>query len=311
MKQLFADRERITAIASTLVAIAILAAGVTAEQSRRPQTTSLDQLESDLRFQLHAGFRHDDHERLARLEQVEQVLDVWRQSTRTEADGRLLADWLLQATICSMPTSHNPLPAAPMFGKAETKNLPVVSDVPFTPPSLTHVPLHAVARNGYPSQAATAPMVDEQPTDRDIRLAELQTPLFTDEKATINLTELAARIAGYHDSLDRIENALVTFDGSDLGVLIDSIEQLDEMIRDFRFVKLYYGALSDDERNVVRPPRPMTVTLVTIERQLTRREQNSSRDFLGDFDLPDRERPDRERVDELRKQLASISNRVE
>ena len=49
--------ERVTAVLSTLVAIAILGAAVTAQQSRTPQADRLASLESDLRFQLDLAYR--------------------------------------------------------------------------------------------------------------------------------------------------------------------------------------------------------------------------------------------------------------
>ena len=55
--------ERATAVVSTIVAIAILGAVVTAQQARAPQAGGerggLASLESDLRFQLDLAFRTD------------------------------------------------------------------------------------------------------------------------------------------------------------------------------------------------------------------------------------------------------------
>ncbi len=109
--------ERITAIISTVVAVIILAAGVTAHQSHHAPVDDLVQLESDLRFQLEAGYRHDTDERATRLAQLEEVFQAWQQSPRLPADQELVATWLLEATIRSMPGSSEPMPTIPQFGQ--------------------------------------------------------------------------------------------------------------------------------------------------------------------------------------------------
>ena len=50
-------RHRLTAILSTLVAVAIVAGGGIAQNQEESSPESLERLESDLRFQIESGFR--------------------------------------------------------------------------------------------------------------------------------------------------------------------------------------------------------------------------------------------------------------
>ena len=131
MDQSTKTSERITAIISTVVAVALLAAGVTAQQTHNTRTDELAYLESDLRFQLQSAFRLTPKEGQQRLQQVNEVLAAWQQSRQTADDRQLLADWMLEATIRSMPGSMEPLPPAPPFGGNNTVAKPI------TPPLAT------------------------------------------------------------------------------------------------------------------------------------------------------------------------------
>jgi hypothetical protein len=121
----------------------------------------------------------------------------------------------------------------------------------------------------------------------------------------INLNELAARVAGYHKGLQRVETTLLTLDKPDLTVIARQIHLLDEMTKDFHFVSLYYEALSEREKQGVLQPRSMTATLEEIERLLKRSESEESGDFLDEFDAQKQTR-----ITRLRRQIQNIADRV-
>ncbi len=317
--QFSTDRsERITAIISTVVAVVILAGGVTAYQSHHVPVDDVVQLESDLRFQLEVGFRHDVQERAARLVLLERAGQAWQLSARTTTDHEQLAHWLLEATIRSMPGSIEPLPAIPRFGEQPLQ--------PATEPSTDALdgPFVEQDRLGssspLPTQNSLTSNVDHPtaaPTlftgdfeSDNFFVGETQRPtvaLATAAKPVrINLTELAARIAGYHEGLDEVETMLLSLDAADLPALGLQIRQLDEMTRDFQFVKMYYTALTDAERRAVVKPRTMTTTLAVLERQIDRSQAAPTGDFLDEFDAGNQAQ-----IVELRQQLTEVANRVE
>ena len=305
--------ERITAIISTVVAVIILAAGVTAHQSHNAPVDDLVQLESDLRFQLEAGFRHDTDERATRLAQLEEVFQAWQQSPRLPADQELVATWLLEATIRSMPGSSEPMPTIPQFGQQppapqsttqptadllEESSAPTDDfDLPKRVPTLADPISTADVSEAYISEAVKIP----QHTFLEPALEEA-----TAEFVPINLTELAARIAGYHDGLDEIETALIATDSDDFSALSQRIRQLDAMTADFHFVRLYFEALTDQERLSVAVPRSMSETLSEIERHLDRNQEALDGDFLGQLDSGHQEH-----LAQLRQQLADVAHRID
>jgi len=319
-----ARSERITAIVSTLVAVAILTGGVTAYQSHNEPVEDIVQLESDLRFQLEIAFRHDPNERTRRLAQLEQVSQAWQQSPREAADHSDLASWLLEATIRSMPGSIKALPGVPKFGERQQPSKQPTPDVLVTPPVAAEK-LDLVTQVPTPSAVNSTPVA--QPSKVDVRSTVVvenrtfseqlsvapATPLPSAAAVTqaaepvpINLTELAARVAGYHNGLREVEAALLTLDADDFSALTDQIGQLSELTRDFRFVNLYYQALTDQERQTISAPRPLTATLAEIRRRLDSSETAQSGDFLDEFDASNQAR-----IAELREQLAEVASRVE
>jgi hypothetical protein len=122
----------------------------------------------------------------------------------------------------------------------------------------------------------------------------------------VNLTELAARIAGYHDSLDEVELALLRMDRPDLVVVREQIEKLDSMTRDYGFVQLYYESLTPRERESILEPRSMRPTLDEVKRQLKRCEEVRDGDYLGTLDAD----AEQEFAD-LRAKIAEIERRTE
>ena len=123
MSQPTPNSERFTAIVSTLLAIAILAAGVTAQQAQYSPPDDLTRLESDLRFQLQRAYKHDGLRRNRRLAQVDQVLRDWQNSPQSLQERQQLVTWLSEATLQSMPGSSQKFPPVPKFGKNQQPSL--------------------------------------------------------------------------------------------------------------------------------------------------------------------------------------------
>ena len=304
--------ERLTAIFSTVVAVAILAGGVTAFQSHHAQVDDVVQLESDFRFQLEVGFRHDINERARRLEQLEKASQAWQQSPRTQADREMLAQWLLEATIRSMPGSIEVMPLVPRFGR-QTQS-PVVEQTADILVEQTAVEEHVesieviaepVTQMLEPA-ALPRSYVSAEPNANRVESLAVPQPIAATAPATkpqvrINLTELAARIAGYHEGLNEIDTALFSLDTEDISALKKQIRQLEGIASDFCFAKLYYEALTAKERRAIASLRPMTATLAEVERRIDRTQAALSGDYLGEFDA-------RQQVGigVLRQQLANI-----
>jgi len=311
-------RERITAVVSTLVAIAILAAGVTAHQSHAPQG-ELERLQSDLQFQLDWAFRHDSKERSQRIARLEETIEAWNASPRSEEDRKLFASWLLESTIRSMPGTTKPLQRVPEFGKPHAVDQPRV--VALAEPVATAreesntVQLTQVAV--LVKKVATTPVDDVAVEVASVKLSaehgtkltgnstpeQPETPSETSETLVkINFTELTARIAGYHDGLDQIETVLLFANAPNLVFLEHQVQELVDLTRDFRFIKLYHEALSVREREQVTAPRTMNATLAEVERLLNRYENQQDGDFLGSFDPAQRKR-----IENLRQKLATLA----
>ena len=326
--------ERITAILSTLVAVIILAVGVTAQQSRSARTDELVHLESDLRFQLKSVFRLNPKQGLQRVKQLERVLAQWRESERTPADRRLLADWLLQATIRSMPGSIGPLPAAPEFGQNEPTELPVfapsveaateepvelpteevensdLADIAIGMDESSEPPPATLAVATAATETPSEPMASD-PAPAAVPVAEASTQATslappTVKHVAINLTELSARIAGYHRGLDEMEAALLTNERPQYERLARQIRSLDGLTKDLQFVRLYYESLIPVERQAIEPPRPLEATLAELYRHLEKLQNEVESDFLGEFDPATAEQ-----LDDLRGQLEAIAGRVD
>ncbi|MCH7753106.1 MAG: hypothetical protein IH898_13260 [Planctomycetes bacterium] len=327
--------ERITVILSTIVAVAILAAGVTAQRSRSAPTDELVHLASDLRFQLESAFRLNPKEGVERVEQVKAVLASWRQAPQTGADRRLLADWLLEATIRSMPGSIEPLPSAPQFGQSESAAAPPapqsVDASPQSPAKISPVvnadaldqpskstPVVATTAVSSASSDALAeqlpvdpiPIPEEHPfVEVSTKVARPETQPITPQVAEpveINLTELSARIAGYHRGLDEVEAALLVHERPQFERLSRQIHLLEGLTKDFQFVRLYYESLSPAKRRPIGPPRSMEATLSELHRYLNRLEREVQADFLGEFDTAMAKR-----LAHLRNQLDAIASRVD
>jgi hypothetical protein len=322
--------DRFSAILSTVLAVVILAAGVTAQQSRSNRSVSVAHLESDLRFQVESAFRLNPKQGNQRVRQLEAVLSAWRQAPKSAADRRLLADWLLEATTRSMPGSIQPLPAAPQFGKIETP--PTPQPIEIVPEPVKNNNLVATAEvldlssepKPEPFMATPAishatietthePLPSVTPTPAEPPFVEVSTRVASPapqkvvvDPVVINLTELVARIAGYHRALDELEASLLVHERPQFERLSRQIRSLDGLINDFQFVKLYYESLTPVERRTISPPRAMESTLEELGRHLDRLQSEVAADFLGEFDTDMAKQ-----LQHLRDQLDTIKHQVD
>lgn len=323
--------ERLTAFVSTVVAVAILAAGVTATQQQELPGDDVARAVADLRFQFDMAFRHDEREREARLARLDALVSAWEKSPKSADDRAALFKWLQESAGRSLPGALAPLPALPEFSHPtpavlhEVRKVPVdekpivvtpqsvttsavtqstavktpVLQTPITPTPSDPLEEEMVALRQPPSLApganpianankpATAPRpaVQKQPKlVPNQLLTSVPVKKDPEEPVGVNLTELAARIAGYHDALDEVETALLRLDAPSLDVVIAQIDALDRMTRDYGFVALYYDSLTSKERHQVIEPRSMKSTLVEVNRQLDRCAEILDGDFLGSFD---------------------------
>jgi hypothetical protein len=288
--------ERLTAFVSTVVAVAILAAGVTATQNQENPGDDVTRAVADLRFQFDMAFRHDEREREGRLTQLDALVSAWEKSPKSADDRVNLFKWLQESSGRSLPGALAPLPALPEFSRPapavvhEVKKIPVddkpivvtppqpavterivakksVVQTPITPTPSDPLEEEMVALRQPPSLAlgeatvadldkpALAPRPAGQELPKLVPGKLLTSVAVKDDPVGVNLTELAARIAGYHDALDEVETTLMRLEAPSLDVVIAQIDQLDRMTRDYGFVTLYYGSLTSKEREQVIEPR--------------------------------------------------------
>jgi hypothetical protein len=105
------------ALAAFLVQPAQLSAQGTAT------SISLQALVNDTAAQIQLAYRLDPAERQRRHEQLEEAVKSWRTVQRSDANNRLLAEWLRAAMRNSMPGSVESLPAPPAFDTGATSIL--------------------------------------------------------------------------------------------------------------------------------------------------------------------------------------------
>ena len=355
MSQSSSKGEKITAVVSTLVALVILAVGVTAQQNHAKPQDELVQLESDLRFQLDRAFRHDTAERYKRLTQLESVITAWEYSAQSEKDREILGNWLLEATIRSMPGTGKHLPQVPEFGVVPSPSTQAVtqSDAPSTVSQAESIrPKELVpeelTKKESPAEDSESPAfrledtinVAEQGTLEEpdeilfpnpeenqiviVSTSELENatssvslvsqPLSStsdpkptvkhpQEVAQINIYALSARIATYHQALDQVETQVLALEETDLEVFAKTLKQLQGILQDYQFAKLYYDALDSTERKGLRAPRSPRPTLLEIDRRIENQQAIESGDFLSGF-----ETSRLNQTKALRHQIATLAN---
>ncbi len=281
--------ERITAVVSVLVSIALLGAVVAAQQSRRFDGDDLVRLESDLRFQLDLIARFDRAAHRARLAQLEEALQAWRQSMQSRADRQRMVEWFQAAIAQTVANSAAKLPPPPELGvepplivasPPPASDAQTTSEATETPPDLAPAPPdvsvgEAVASPDEAAAQAPAPPAGEHsiaqlgppPTeglpystagDQNANAGDVDDPI---PPVQINLAELAARIRGLHHSLDDIEASLVASAQLPPERLEEIVARLESLAVQHRFLRLYYDALTNAEQRLVQSPRSMLDTI--------------------------------------------------
>ena len=363
--------ERTTGMVSALVAAAILGAVVTAQPSRTLPRDRLASLESDLRFQLELRWRQNRGTYNQRVAELETSLKAWQKSPQSEADANLMAQWLREAIVQSLPGESGELPPAPAFGEKPTKaivaaatrekqagrggtlesavrsqgsnarpngakqtnahavapnhsgvhravTMPARSQPAINPP--TRVLASSSVERGTPratppsissakqtpapaplAKAASAQRKAEPlrmanntaPTEQSVTAQKVQAEAAKSSNVTeraakpieVNLAELNARIGGYHDGLDEVEAAVVAANG-DVSEKATTrwVERLEELAGQYAFVRLYYDALSAEEREFVAAPRSMAATVTLVAQHCEGIEDAASGDFLESSD---------------------------
>ncbi|HYO24770.1 MAG TPA: hypothetical protein VEQ85_07455, partial [Lacipirellulaceae bacterium] len=193
--------QRVTALVSTLVAVALLGAAVTAEHPGPAPSNLLSSLESDLRFQLDLAFRGDGGALNDRLALLEATLAAWRASPQSPADEQLLAAWYRESIQRSMPGRAAELPAPPEFGA-------VAAPAPKAPAPLSGGPRAAVALQAVPdappapeptlapelaprtSADERSPASEEAPADAVLQVSDPLTPAAPNPSAGPTITDM-------------------------------------------------------------------------------------------------------------------------
>ena len=255
--------ERITAILSTVVAVAILAAGVTAHQSHNVTTEdSLSLLESDLRFQIDMAFRQNPGEGAARMSQVDEAVSAWHASPQSEIDRSRMADWLLEATIRCMPGTMEALPEVPRFGLPQEESVTSTPEVNIAED--TYITLETTEDATLEEEEETAPHAEAE------QRAAMPVAAETAVTVPINTTVLSDRMAEYHSSLDKIQSRLLIENTSDLIVLTSLVEKVEASAADYHLLGLYYEALTEQERSGIQKPRPVEPVLSELQQRIQR-----------------------------------------
>jgi hypothetical protein len=147
---------------------------------------------------------------------------------------------------------------------------------------------------------AKTPDLPETPAAADSKV-DAKSP--ATKPVDLNLAELNARIGGYHDGLDELDAAIVAANG-DLSENAATrwVERLEELAGQYAFVRLYYDALTAEEREFVTSPRSMASTVTLVAQQCEGIEGAASGDFLESSDDNSR--------NELGKRLDAVAKAV-
>jgi len=137
-------------------------------------------------------------------------------------------------------------------------------------------------------------------------------------KVTINLSELVARTAGYHDGLNEMEAALLQLGQperdendlwQDLALAQRSLDQFRQLIDDYRFIQLYYHLLTVEQRQRVAAPQSPARLCERFLQSLDRWNGPRKGDYLRSFrrDLPESQQAV---LQALRNDLAALATRI-
>jgi hypothetical protein len=107
--------ERSAALLSALVAVGLLAVGVTAEAPPPPRESSRPPGEASARRQFELGFSHDRRQLKERIAMLDEALAAYGRAPATAENQQLLREWLATATRRSIAGNVQPLPPLPDF----------------------------------------------------------------------------------------------------------------------------------------------------------------------------------------------------
>ncbi|MEM9657642.1 MAG: hypothetical protein AAF961_04700, partial [Planctomycetota bacterium] len=103
-------------------------------------------------------------------------------------------------------------------------------------------------------------------------------------RVEVNLAELTARIAGYHDGLNELSARIIANgDAATARELSDWILDAEQLAEQLRFVRLYHDALADEEKTFVSAPRSMSRTVEQLQSVVALAQQRDG-DYLLQFD---------------------------
>jgi hypothetical protein len=152
--------ERVTAGVSTLVAVAILGAAVTAQQASTPVADAVADFESDLRYQIDLTLRGDGSALKAAHAGVDNALAAWRGSPQSLEDRQTLLAWFDAAISATMPGHSGKLPPQPEF----TSERPIVIAPPRLPmPPAPAEPTPVVAEPEVATETLKPPVSPIEP----------------------------------------------------------------------------------------------------------------------------------------------------
>jgi hypothetical protein len=207
-------------------------------------------------------------------------------------------------TAPSPPVRPTPVASPTTAQSAPTQSAPTqVAAVPsFPTPSATEntpaPPEHSIARRVNPPRpaptrrASTAPPLPPLPVSNDAlpyevaadaaatpatRVTTVSTP-----SVQINLRELNARIAGYHQELGEIEAATVVDGPLSTAQLERLVARLEAIAGQYQLITLYHGSLRETERRVVVEPRPLDEVIALVDRHV--QAANEANDIFAEFD---------------------------
>jgi hypothetical protein len=109
-------------------------------------------------------------------------------------------------------------------------------------------------------------------------------------RVNVNLAELSARIAGYHDGMAELDAALVADGELDGRRLARLVKQAELLAAQYRFVRLYADALTPQERRFVPAPRSMSDTVAMLAQRVAQAAASGD-DVLDDFDATRTDEP--------------------
>jgi hypothetical protein len=99
----------------TLSSLAAMSGASLAMAQPAASPGQLQSLVNDAVAQIQLSYRRNPAELHERYQSIGQAVAAWNKSSRSEADGERLAEWLRQAMRGSMPGSEEPLPPVPEF----------------------------------------------------------------------------------------------------------------------------------------------------------------------------------------------------